>query len=239
MRLEKLEDKTLIWETGSQKNNICYDSTIPIVNYRRRELASFQALLKKNNEITEVTKIANHLGKIIRANNIPELIPTGSYWINSHLEFLKDTIDRYVKEYGLNLNPDFQRHHVWTMEQRIRYVEFTLQGGKSSPIYFNHENWMGSGEGEMVVVDGKQRLTSLLMFLNNEFQVLKELDTEGFGFYAREFDFIPNDIIIVINDLPTREKVLQWYLQINKGNVAHTIEEIEKVEDMLRELKGE
>jgi len=239
MRLEKSEDKILIWETGRQKNNICYDSTIPITNYRRGNLASYQAFLESNNEMSEATKIANYLGKIIRANNIPELIPTGNYWINSHLEFLKDTIDRYVKEYGLNLNPDFQRHHVWTMEQRIRYVEFTLQGGKSSPIYFNHENWMGSGEGEMVVVDGKQRLTSLLMFLNNEFQVLKELDTEGFGFYAREFDFIPNDIIIVINDLPTREKVLQWYLQINKGNVAHTIEEIEKVEDMLRELKGE
>jgi len=239
MRLEKSEDKILIWETGRQKNNICYDSTIPITNYRRGNLASYQAFLESNNEMSEATKIANYLGKIIRANNIPELIPTGNYWINSHLEFLKDTIDRYVKEYGLNLNPDFQRHHVWTMEQRIRYVEFTLQGGKSNPIYFNHENWMRSGKGEMVIVDGKQRLTSLLMFLNNEFQVLKELDTEGFGFYAREFDFIPNDIVIAINDLPTREKVLLWYLQINKGNVAHTVEEIEKVENILKGLKGE
>ena len=92
----------------------------------------------------------------------------------------------------------------------------------------------------MVIIDGKQRLTSLIMFLNNEFPVFKNLDDEGIGYYYKELDtiHIGCDIIFVINDLQTKEQELIWYLQINRGNVAHTEEELSRVENMLLELKG-
>lgn len=233
MRLEKLENKLLIWETGRQKNEIEYDSTENLSKYSRRRLSDFELFLVSNNEIEEAIKINKHLGKIMRCQKIPQLIPTGTYKVNSQLNYLKDSINRYIEEYGLDLNPDFQRAHVWTMEQRVTFVEFILQGGKTNPIYFNHTGWMKSMEGEMVIVDGKQRLTSILMFLNNEFPVFKNLDSEGIGYYEREFNLVPYDIEIVINDLPTRKQVLQWYLQMNKGNVAHTDEELSKVEELL------
>ena len=62
------------------------------------------------------------------------LISDGNYRVNHYLDLLVGTIDRYVKEYGLDLNPDFQRAHVWDMEKRVKYVEFILKGGKSNPI---------------------------------------------------------------------------------------------------------
>ena len=234
MRLEKIDDKILIWQTGRQKNEIEYDSSKDLKEYNRRSLANFEVFLKESDEIEESLKIKQYLGKIIRAKEIPELIPTGSYQINSSLQYLKGDISEYIEEYGLNLDPDFQRAHVWSTDQRIRFVEFVLQGGKTNPIYFNHAGWMSGFDGEFVVVDGKQRLTSLLMFLDNEFPVLKELDSNKIGFYAKDFDFIPHDIVIIINDLQTRKQVLEWYLQINKGNVAHTETEIQKVEELLK-----
>ena len=33
------------------------------------------------------------------------------------------------KEDNLDLNPDFQRGHVWNYDQRVRYLEFIFQGG--------------------------------------------------------------------------------------------------------------
>jgi len=234
MRLEKSEDgKILIWETGRQTNNIEYRSWEDIEKYTRRNLSMFETFLRSVGEYKEANKINLHLGKILRNKTIPQLIPTGHYRINTHVSMLKGTIDRYIKEYGLNLDPDFQRGHVWNMKQRVAYVEFILQGGKTNPIYFNHTAWMKSMDGEMVIVDGKQRLTSLLMFLNDEFTVFKNLDKEGVGYYASEFDYIPDNIEIVINDLPTRKQVLQWYLQMNKGNVAHTEDELSLVEKLL------
>jgi hypothetical protein len=67
--------------------------------------------------------------------------------------------------------------------------------------------------------------------------VFKSLDEDGIGFYQKEFDLIPYDIEIVINDLPTKKQVLEWYLQMNKGNVAHTDEELNKVKMMLEDIE--
>ena len=42
-----------------------------------------------------------------------------------------DFIENEIKEYNLNMNPNFQRGHVWTEIQQSKYVEFNLKGGKS------------------------------------------------------------------------------------------------------------
>lgn len=119
-------------------------------------------------------------------------------------------------------------------------MEFVLSGGKSNPIYFNCVGWDCGERGEFVIVDGKQRLTSLLMYLNNEFPVFKEKDPEGVGYYRKELVGLTPmlNVEVVINALPDRESVLKWYLQMNKGNVAHTKEELQKVEDMLHEIQN-
>lgn len=223
----------------NKKNSIVYRSKDDLSTHSRRKLSDIKDFLERLEEFEESKKIEKYLGKIIKIQDVPRLIPTGNYNVTTSLDYLKDTINRYVEEFGLDLNPDFQRHHAWSMEQRIAYVEFILQGGKSNPIYFNCEGWMGNFSKTMVIVDGKQRLSSLLMFLNNEFPVFKNLDNnDNVGFYAKEFNRMGANIEVVINDLPDKKSVLLWYLQINKGQVAHTEEELNKVENLLKaELK--
>lgn len=236
MKLELKEDRILIWETGRQNNKVEFDSSDDLSKYRRKDLSFYELFLRGNNQLEVADKIKSYLGKIIRAKDLDTLmIPDGNYHVNHSLDHLKDTIDRYKEEYNLDLDPDFQRAHVWNMEQRVKYVEFLLKGGRSNPIYFNCVGWMNNFQGDMVIVDGKQRLTALLMFLNDEFPIFKELDEEGIGYYAKEFNMIPNDIEVVINALPTKELVLKWYLQMNEGNVAHTKEELDKVRNMIKE----
>lgn len=236
MKLELKEDRILIWETGRQNNKVEFDSSKDLSKYSRRNLANYELFLRKEKQNDIADKIKSHLGKIIRARDCDDLlIPDGNYRVNHFLDDLVRTINRYKEEYNLDLDPDFQRAHVWDMDKRIRYVEFLLKGGKSNPIYFNCSGWMNHFQGDMVIVDGKQRLTALLMFLNDEFPVFKELDEEDIGYYAKEFDMIPNNIEVVINSLPTKELVLKWYLQMNDGNVAHTKEELDKVRNMIKE----
>lgn len=245
MEFKKLKDgRVEIWEEGRKTNKCYFDSETGLKTKRRKIISLVEKLLRDNNEIKLANKIKEHLGKIITFSDIPELIPTGTYRVNTRLSYLKKTIDDFIEEFDLNLDPDFQRCHVWSREQQVKFVEFILQGGKCPPIYFNHTRWMYIGESkdeeEMVIVDGKQRLTALLMFLNNEFYVFKNLDKENnIGYLAKHFNELTRDIEMVVNDLPTKEKVLEWYLQINKGQVAHTDEEISKVEIMLNKIKEE
>lgn len=230
--IKKENGKIEVWTKGLKSNKILYYTNMDLdtVEYRKNDLTYVSDFLLKNNEILESNKIMNHFGKIIRHKNIPKLIPTGDYKINVRLSHLKHTINDFIEEDELDLNPDFQRCHVWTRQQQVKFVEFILQGGRCPAIYFNENDEYKN----MVIVDGKQRLTALLSFLNNEFTVFKNLDKDNIGYYSNEFEVLGTNIEIMINNLPTKEKVLEWYLQINKGQVAHTKEEIEKVEIMLK-----
>lgn len=143
-------------------------------------------------------------------------------------------IQKEVNDYNLQLNPDFQRGHVWTEEQQIAYVEFFLKGGKSGrDFYFN------LNDDEYVCVDGLQRTTSLMRFVNNEIKV--------FGQYFDEFDFdkflveyqarAEFAINIYRNNLSSKKEILEWYVDMNSGGTPHSKEEIERVQKMIVELE--
>lgn len=159
-----------------------------------------------------------------------QMTRVGSYEVCVPINLMLDKIQEWVEE-GLQLQPDFQRNHVWSQDQQSKFIEYLLKGGITTPLYFNHPNWMGSFKGDFVLVDGLQRLTAILKFLKNELTVF---DNQ----YLKDFEderFI-NEIYIKINvnNLKTRKEVLKWYLDINSGGVVHTEEELEKVRDLLR-----
>ena len=82
--------------------------------------------------------------KITNFKDIPRFTKTGSYQVDIPLNHLDNYIKEMQDDMGLQLNPIFQRGHVWTKEQQIAYVEFFLRGGKTSRIvYFNCPYWHG------------------------------------------------------------------------------------------------
>jgi len=78
----------------------------------------------------------------------------------------------------LNLNPGFQRNSVWTTKDRAKLIESVIRNYPVPAIflYRREEN------GKIVydVIDGKQRLESILMFMGvmrgNRFRVKTQLE---------------------------------------------------------------
>ena len=145
-----------------------------------------------------------------------------------------DYLERHIKcaesELGLNLEPDFQRAHVWTAAQQTAYVEYILKGGTSGKeLYFNHPGWMRDWQGEYVIVDGKQRLQAVRLFMADEIP--------AFGLWRHEYEGNPSIMTASfswnIAALATRVEVLQWYLAFNAGGIAHTSDELARVEALL------
>ena len=175
--------------------------------------------------------------KITKFEEIPKLTRVGSYQVNIPLRDIPDRIKKWQEDawYNLQLNPNFQRGHVWTKEQQVKYIEYLLRGGKAANvIYFNQPSWQGEATtdyNDFVCVDGLQRLTAVLRFMNNEIK--------AFGSYYKEFDDkLPFDVDLIfnVNNLKTEKEVLQWYVDMNSGGTPHTDEEIERVEKMIQEL---
>lgn len=169
--------------------------------------------------------------------DIPRFISHGNYAVDMGISHLQNWINEMTEDWGLKLDPDFQRGHVWTEEQQTKYVEFLLRGGKTGlDVYFNSPSWHiqvpDGAYNEFVCVDGLQRITAIMKFQSNDLKV--------FGLYYNEFEGDPREVItrisIRINDLQYERDVLQWYIEMNEGGTPHTKEEIQKVKDMVSKL---
>jgi hypothetical protein len=178
----------------------------------------------------------------MKASDIKKLIAWGDYSVDIRLGSLERQIREWQDE-GLELCPDFQRGHVWTQSQQIKFIEYILRSGKTSPLLFNHKNWFDAEAAsvvkpkpmDFVCVDGLQRLTALLLFLNDELPIF-----DGHTRSQIEGIDVLNRIITVtarINTLATDREILQWYLELNAGGTPHTEAELERVRNLLAATK--
>lgn len=171
--------------------------------------------------------------KFTRFSDIPQLTRWGNYAVDIPLDYLPKQIQNYTDD-GLVMCPDFQRGHVWTEHQQIAYVEYLLRGGLSGrDMFFNCPSWHQTVPAgtydEFVCVDGLQRTTAILRFVNDELKVFGSKFSE----YTDSMRMSMQTVRIHVNDLPSRADVLRWYIEMNAGGTPHTKEEISRVKDML------
>lgn len=177
----------------------------------------------------------------MKFQDIPQFTKSAPYVVDVPWAMLEDHLERYNDGGVLQLDPEFQRAHVWTVDQQRRYVEYVLRGGKSSrDVYFNQADWMKAYQKPMYLVDGKQRLEAVRAFLRNDLAILVGVAPYNYplGIKLHQFEdrlSWDESFKFHINDLPTYAQVLQWYIDLNAGGVAHTADEIAKVRDLLKQ----
>lgn len=161
--------------------------------------------------------------------DIPKF-PKSYYTVSIAWDFLEDQIAKPRGGCTLNMDPDFQRGHVWTEDQQIAFVEYRLMGGESGGVIItNFPGWMGDFKGPFDLIDGKQRITAVRRFLNNEIRVFGRLRSEfedDHYLMSMYFDWR-------VMCLESRADILQVYLNLNAGGTPHSPMEITKVRLML------
>jgi hypothetical protein len=73
----------------------------------------------------------------------------------------------------LNLNPPYQRRSVWTRIDRELFID-TIFNNYPAPAVFLHKSIDEGGRSIYHVVDGKQRLETILMFARGDVRVPKD-----------------------------------------------------------------
>ena len=170
--------------------------------------------------------------------DIQQFTRSGDWECTYRLDGFVNQIREFVDQ-GLELNPDFQRGHVWTEQQQIAFVEYVLRGGKSGlVVYLNDPNWTSTStkpsDTGFTCVDGLQRITAVTKFVDDEIP--------AFGYLCSEFTgkmhVCTQTMRINVNNLPTRADVLRWYLEMNSGGTPHTESELERVRGLLELAKA-
>src|SRR5665213_1961710 len=83
--------------------------------------------------------------------------------VNTKLE----TLVTYFNERRINLNPVFQRGSVWTLKQRRELIK-NVVCGRPMPAIFVYKDDDDSSMYTFSILDGKQRLESLLLFIGHK-----------------------------------------------------------------------
>lgn len=120
------------------------------------------------------------------------------------------------KRKQLDLDPPYQRRSVWTRKDREFFVD-TIFKNYPSPAIFLHRTIDDQGVAVYHVVDGKQRLQTILMFADNKLRIpqnfgdsglngkrwadLTTEDRQRFWNYSLLVEFLPTADPTVVNNV--------------------------------------
>lgn len=153
-----------------------------------------------------------------------------------------DQLVEYLNKKKINLSPAFQRGHVWEVRRRKKLIKNMLQG-KPIPAIFLYKEEAGSTYSYNIL-DGKQRLESIILFIGNQrkdltitkwkeffyqskskesihftvdgkaFRDLEEADIRDFSEYV-----IPT-IEIDLDENSSLDEIISLFVDINQQGVA-------------------
>ncbi len=131
----------------------------------------------------------------------------------------------------LEMSPPFQRNPVWTDKQKSYLIDSVLNGYPIPEIYIQ-EKVSVDGRTKYIVVDGQQRIRSVLGFIAGEFEI-SEGESDKWGMCSFE-DLSEADRInfysyrFVVRTLPdiTDDEIRSIFQRINKNNIALNAQEL-------------
>lgn len=123
----------------------------------------------------------------------------------------------------LNLSPSFQRENVWSERKKCELIESIIMGIPLPAFYVKEDV-----NGVYIVVDGKQRLSTLFDFINGKFKlkglsILESLNTKSFDDLTPIQQNKIEDYPLQLNIIkpPTSDRViLDLFDRVNRGGVT-------------------
>jgi hypothetical protein len=190
--------------------------------------------------------IIDHIGTDLRALSPERLVqvlrplPEAVWQADYPLSHLDDGLGRLAKDYGpVNMEPDFQRGHVWTAEQQQKFCEAFVRKFIPSHLLtfqFNCPHWNNDAPTdlprEIQCIDGLQRLTALRKLMAGEIKPFG-VSVETFNGTSLQITRIHRHVKIQMHAFKAKADLLQYYLDLNEGATPHTPAEIARVKAML------
>jgi len=162
------------------------------------------------------------------------------HYTNSQMKL--DQLIGYFNGKKINLIPPFQRGHVWNLTDRRRLLENMVEG-RPIPAIFLYKEAAGS-QFEYNILDGKQRLESLILFIGGKRADLNVVNVTNYFFHQKEkeqvdytidlggqkvrFEQLPDDIVrkfreyaiptieIDLDDETTLDEIINLFVDINQ-----------------------
>lgn len=149
---------------------------------------------------------------------------TGEYPIDMYIQ--------WIKSGALNFGAEYQRDYVWGHQEQQTFLRVLISGFPIGSVALaKAPDWDICGGPYIEVVDGKQRLTTLKLFINNEIPIV----IGGEEIYWSEFTrgeqlaFGRPTLSAVILDDATEKDRIAYFVAVNFTGVPQSEEHRQKV----------
>lgn len=151
-------------------------------------------------------------------------IPIAEFWENEQL-----------KKY--NYDPPYQRLSVWSEEKQSFFIDSLLRNYPVPPIFLHKKIDDATGKQTFDVIDGKQRLTSIIQFINDKIPAISDKDNDILsGVYFKDLDTLENgkfkkqfwryELQIQYVDTEDREIIDNLFDRLNRNGVPLSGQEL-------------
>lgn len=166
-----------------------------------------------------------------------KILKRKDYWTRTHGSTV-GSIFHFIKENAFWFNEEYQRPYVWGNLEQEQFLESLLEEKPVGAISIIEE-MNGEADEYMEVVDGRQRITTLKMFLNNEISYN--------GYFWKDIDVVEQRLIkglklpilylsmknrAVDERVPMRVK-LEYFYGVNFGGMPQSEEHRLKILKLL------
>jgi len=140
------------------------------------------------------------------------------------------------------IDDSFQRKFVWSPKDQVSLIETILMGYPIPEIYlWQNDTDPETGDTIYSVVDGQQRIKSVLRFINNEFPLEKRsLEDKKVPYAGQYFDNLDVELkkkiwkypfsVRFISDDVTNEQIINIFLRLNRTNITLNPQELRNAE---------
>ncbi len=132
-----------------------------------------------------------------------------------------------LKEGKLVPRPEFQRRLVWTSEDKIRFIDTILRGYPFPEIYLaNGTVDVDTGEGQQLLVDGQQRVTTLAAYFQGDASTFG-MTLPSYASLEKEAKegFLNYDVAVRDLGSVTAEEIIEVFKRINA--TKYSLNEVE------------
>ena len=157
--------------------------------------------------------------------------------ISGSTDWTTDTIVKQIEKGNIELSPLFQRRDAWTEERKSLFIESLALGFPIPQIVLAQKN------GKFIVLDGKQRLLSLMQFFDRQnyrpfklrgLTILKDLNGKSYNKLEDDLNFreyldrIENATIrtVVIKNWKNDNVLYQIFWRLNTSSVPLSPQEL-------------
>lgn len=145
--------------------------------------------------------------------------------LNTEIERLKE--EATSRGGFFELNPIYQRDNSkWNKKQKIAYIENLVRNIAPVEFKFNRNK-----SEEMTCIDGLQRITAILDFINGEFLVFGDMDLLALS--KTRFSLSRRNLVFKLYSFQENIDLYHFYLKLNEGGTQHSKVDIDKVKRLI------